>query len=297
WKIGLCCGASTCSSSALRSRPSCSSSYMASSSCRSISFSAPGRERTNTRRTWPTSSARTWRGLPSTSEPSAAPTMISSSTGCQIRLKVPPMMRKPPNTAPRTMKMPNSCCMVVVIPAVPVVPGGRPGDGRGWPVGLFLLEHAAHLGQRALVDLADPGRGQVQHLGDLLQVELELVVQLDHLLLALVQRQQRARDAGRVDGAAFRAWLLALHLDAIGQQGVEAGELARAVVDQQLLVFLGADLQRAAQLGALGLAAQLAAQVALGRAQAVRTLARTARPPVLAAQFVEDGAADAHRRI
>src|SRR5690606_22973390 len=181
------------------------------------------------------------------------------------------------------------------IPSEPGAARRRPVTGR-W-AGLLLFQDGAHLGQGPLVDLAHPRRGQVQHLGDLLEVELELVVQLDHLLLALVQGQQRPLDAGSVDGAALRPRLLAGHVGALGQQRVEAGELARAVVVQQLLVLLVTDAQRLAQLGAARVAAQLPAQGALGGAQAVRALPRGARAPVLAAQLVEDGAADAQGRV
>jgi hypothetical protein len=45
-------------------------------------------------------------GLPSTSAPTAAPAMMISSTGCQIAWTVPPIMKKPPKTLPKTMKIP-----------------------------------------------------------------------------------------------------------------------------------------------------------------------------------------------
>src|SRR5471030_2286928 len=158
------------------------------------------------------------------------------------------------------------------------------------------LQHGLHFAQGSLVELADPGVGQVQHGGDLLVAEFEFIIHLHDALLALVESAQRLFQAAPHHQLVFRAGR-AVVADGVLQRLVEAGDQLGVLVHLVSLVGFRRQLQAFDDVLLARLAAQPPRQRAHGVAQLVALLAHGARAPVLAAKLVEDGAAHAQAGV
>src|SRR5690606_4682516 len=159
-----------------------------------------------------------------------------------------------------------------------------------------LVQVAAGLGDRLLAQLADARVAQLQHQGDFLEAQLMLVVKGQHQPFTLAElaqclSQQALLEYPFLDRAAAAGKALVTVL----QELVEALDGLAGVSLEELLILLGADTRGAEDFFFLRHPAQLARQLANGIANLVGLLTHLTRPPVLAAQLIENRPADAQR--